>query len=42
MPMSLDLIDHNEPSFDVREFQSLGDGFPPWGGGLGLDPESLS
>jgi hypothetical protein len=33
--MSLDLIDHNEPSLDVREFLSLGDE-------LGSDPESLS
>ena len=30
--MSLDLIDHNEPSLDVREFLSLGDE-------LGSDPE---
>lgn len=38
--MSLDLIDHNEPSLEVREFLSLGNGFPPWGGGS--DPESSS
>jgi hypothetical protein len=29
MPMSLDLIDHNELSLDFREFLSLGDEFPP-------------
>jgi hypothetical protein len=33
--MSLDLIDHNGPSLDIREFLSLG-------GGLGLDGKSLS
>jgi hypothetical protein len=33
--MSLDLIDHNGPSLDVREFLSLG-------GGLDWDPELLS
>jgi hypothetical protein len=42
MLMSLDVIDHNEPSLDGREFLSLGDEFPPWGGGLDSDPESLS
>jgi hypothetical protein len=42
MPMSLDLIDHNEPSLDVREFLSLGDELSPWSGGLGSDPESSS
>ena len=40
--MSLDSIDHNEPSLDVREFLSLGDEFSPRGGGLGSDPESSS
>jgi hypothetical protein len=40
MPMSLDSIDHNERSLDVREFLSLGDEFSPRGGGLGSDPES--
>jgi hypothetical protein len=40
MLMSLDLIDHNEPSLDVREFLSLGNEFPTWGGGS--DPESSS
>jgi hypothetical protein len=39
--MSLDSIDYNEPSLDVREFLSLGDEFSPRGGGLGSDPESL-
>jgi hypothetical protein len=33
--MSSDLIDHNDPSLDVREFLSLG-------GGSGLDGKSLS
>jgi hypothetical protein len=40
MLMSLDLIDHNEPSLDVREFLSLGNEFPTWGGGS--DPKSSS
>jgi hypothetical protein len=40
--MSFDSIDHNELSLDVRDFLSLGDEFPLRGGGLSLDPESLS
>jgi hypothetical protein len=40
--MSLDLIDHNKPSLDVREFLSLSDEFPPLGGGFGWNPELLS
>ena len=40
--MSLDLIDHNRPSLDVREFLSLGNELPPLGGGLDWDPELLS
>jgi len=35
-------MDHNEPSFDVREFLSLGDEFPALGGGLGWGTELLS
>ena len=35
MVTSSDLIDHNEPSLDVREFLSFG-------GGLGLDGKLLS
>jgi hypothetical protein len=37
--MSLDLIDYNKPSLDVREFLFLGNKFLTWGGGL--DPKSL-
>jgi hypothetical protein len=33
--MSLDLIDHNEPSLDVWEFLSLSDKFPALDSGLG-------
>jgi hypothetical protein len=33
--MSSDLVDHNDPSLDIREFLSLG-------GGSGLDSKSLS
>jgi hypothetical protein len=40
--MSLDLIDHNGPSLDVREFLSLGNELPPLGGGLDWDPKLLS
>jgi hypothetical protein len=40
--MSLDSIDHKEPSLDVREFLFLGDEFSPRGGGLDSDPESSS
>jgi hypothetical protein len=40
--MSLDLIDHNEPSLYVREFVSLGDESPPLGCGLCWGPELLS
>jgi hypothetical protein len=40
--MSSDLIDHNGPSLDIREFQSLGGEFPSLGGGSGLDGKSLS
>jgi hypothetical protein len=41
MLMSLDLIDHNEPSLDVREFLSLGNEFPTWGGGSDLESSLL-
>jgi len=40
--ISLDLIDYNDPSLDVREFLSLGGEFPSFGGRSGLDGKSLS
>jgi hypothetical protein len=42
MLISSDLIDHSELNLYVREFRSLGNEFPPFGGGLGWDPELLS
>jgi len=40
--MSLDLIEYNDPSLDVREFLSLGGEFLSLGGRSDSDSKSLS
>jgi hypothetical protein len=41
MLMSLDLINYNKPSLDVREFLSLSNKFPTWGSGSDLESSLL-